>query len=155
MPMSQLKAYLDAEHIQYITITHSPAFTAQQIAASAHVKGRELAKTVIVKLDGKLVMAVLPASQKVDLERLRDAAGGEMIELASEREFRDRFPDCDLGAMPPFGNLYGLDVYVADGLTEDEEIAFNAGSFTELVRMSYSDFERLVHPKVLRFAVTV
>jgi Ala-tRNA(Pro) deacylase len=100
-------------------------------------------------------MAVLPASQKVDLERLREAAGAERVELAAEREFRDRFPDCDLGAMPPFGNLYGLDVYVADTLADDEEIAFNAGSFTELVRMTYHDFERLVQPKVLRFAVGV
>jgi len=155
MPISKLKEFLDSEHIQYVVISHSPAFTAQQIAASAHVKGRELAKTVMVKIDGELAMAVLPASQKVNLDRLRETAGADQVELASEREFRDRFPDCDLGAMPPFGNLYGLEVYVADGLTEDDEIAFNAGSFTELVRMSYGDFERLVQPTVLRFAVGV
>ena len=155
MPISKLKEFLDSENIQYVVISHSPAFTAQQIAASAHVKGRELAKTVMVKIDGELAMAVLPASQKVDLDRLRETAGADQVELASEREFRDRFPDCDLGAMPPFGNLYGLEVYVADGLTEDDEIAFNAGSFTELVRMSYGDFERLVQPTVLRFAVGV
>jgi Ala-tRNA(Pro) deacylase len=155
MPINKLKEFLDSKRIQYIVISHSPAFTAQQIAASAHVKGRELAKTVMVKIDGRLAMAVVPASQKVDLDRLREAAGAEHIELAGEREFRDRFPDCDLGAMPPFGNLYGLDVYVADTLTDDEEIAFNAGSFTELVRMAYRDFEQLVQPKVLRFAVSV
>jgi len=155
MPISKLKEFLDSENVQYLVISHSPAFTAQQIAASAHVKGRELAKTVMVRIDGHLAMAVLPASQKVDLDRLREAAGADQVELASEREFRDYFPDCDLGAMPPFGNLYGLEVYVADGLTEDDEIAFNAGSFTELVRMSYGDFERLVHPTVLRFAVGV
>jgi Ala-tRNA(Pro) deacylase len=155
MPISKLKEFLDSERIQYVVISHSPAFTAQQIAASAHVKGRELAKTVMVKIDGELAMAVLPASQKVNLDRLRETAGADQVELASEREFRDRFPDCDLGAMPPFGNLYGLEVYVADGLTEDDEIAFNAGSFTELVRMSYGDFERLVQPTVLRFAVGV
>jgi len=155
MPISKLKDFLDSENIQYVVISHSPAFTAQQIAASAHVKGRELAKTVMVKIDGHLAMAVLAASQKVDLERLRETAGADQVELASEREFRDYFPDCDLGAMPPFGNLYGLEVYVADGLTEDDEIAFNAGSFTELVRMSYGDFERLVQPTVLRFAVGV
>lgn len=155
MPISKLKEFLDAEHIRYIVISHSPAFTAQQIAASAHVKGRELAKTVMVKVDGALAMAVLPASQKVDLAQLRDAAGADRIELASEQEFRDRFPDCELGAMSPFGNLYGLQVYVADTLADDEEIAFNAGSFTELVRMAYRDFERLVQPKVLRFAVGV
>lgn len=155
MPISKLKEFLDSENVQYLVISHSPAFTAQQIAASAHVKGRELAKTVMVRIDGHLAMAVLPASQKVDLDRLREAAGADQVELASEREFRDYFPDCDLGAMPPFGNLYGLEVYVADGLTEDDEIAFNAGSFTELVRMSYGDFERLVHPTVLRFAIGV
>jgi Ala-tRNA(Pro) deacylase len=155
MPINKLKEFLDSKHIQYIVISHSPAFTAQQIAASAHVKGKELAKTVMVKIDGNLAMAVLPASQKVDLERLREAAGADQVELASEREFRDRFPDCDLGAMPPFGNLYGLDVYVADTLTDDEEIAFNAGSFTELVRMAYRDFEQLVQPEVLRFTVSV
>jgi Ala-tRNA(Pro) deacylase len=155
MPINKLKEFLDSKHIQYIVISHSPAFTAQQVAASAHVKGKELAKTVMVKIDGSLAMAVLPASQKVDLERLREAAGAEQVELASEREFRDRFPDCDLGAMPPFGNLYGLDVYVADTLTDDEEIAFNAGSFTELVRMAYRDFDQLVQPEVLRFAVSV
>jgi Ala-tRNA(Pro) deacylase len=155
MPINKLKEFLDSKQIQYIVISHSPAFTAQQVAASAHVKGKELAKTVMVKIDGSLAMAVLPASQKVDLERLREAAGADVVELASEREFRDRFPDCDLGAMPPFGNLYGLDVYVADTLTDDEEIAFNAGSFTELVRMAYRDFEQLVQPEVLRFAVRV
>jgi Ala-tRNA(Pro) deacylase len=155
MPINKLKEFLDSKRIQYVVISHSPAFTAQQVAASAHVKGKELAKTVMVKIDGSLAMAVLPASQKVDLERLREAAGAEQVELASEREFRDRFPDCDLGAMPPFGNLYGLDVYVADTLTDDEEIAFNAGSFTELVRMAYRDFEQLVQPEVLRFAVSV
>jgi Ala-tRNA(Pro) deacylase len=155
MAINKLKEFLDSKHIQYIVISHSPAFTAQQIAASAHVKGKELAKTVMVKIDGNLAMAVLPASQKVDLERLREAADAEQVELASEREFRDRFPDCDLGAMPPFGNLYGLDVYVADTLTDDEEIAFNAGSFTELVRMAYRDFEQLVQPEVVRFAVSV
>jgi len=155
MPINKLKEFLDSKHIQYIVISHSPAFTAQQIAASAHVKGKELAKTVMVKIDGNLAMAVLPASQKVDLERLREAAGADQVELASEPEFRDRFPDCDLGAMPPFGNLYGLAVYVADTLTDDEEIAFNAGSFTELVRMAYRDFEQLVQPEVLRFAVSV
>src|SRR6266542_852220 len=155
MPINKLKEFLDSKHIQYIVISHSPAFTAQQIAASAHVKGKELAKTVMVKIGGNLAMAVLPASQKVDLERLREAAGADQVELASEREFRDRFPDCDLGAMPPFGNLYGLDVYVADTLTDDDEIAFNAGSFTELVRMAYRDFEQLVQPEVLRFTVSV
>lgn len=153
--IQQLREFLDSHGIQYVVISHSPAFTAQQIAASAHIPGKELAKTVVVTLDGKTVLAVLPASQKVDFDLLQETAGAQRAELASEQEFRGRFPDCDLGAMPPFGNLYGLDVYVADRLAEDEEIAFNAGSFTELVRMAYRDFERLVGPKVLRFGTKV
>lgn len=151
----QLKEFLDGHGVGYAVLPHSPAFTAQQIAASAHVPGKELAKTVVVKLDDRTALAVLPASQKVDFDLLREAAGAERAELASEEEFRGRFPGCDLGAMPPFGNLYGLDVYVADALAEDEEIAFNAGSFTELVRMDYRDFTRLVQPKVLRFGTRV
>jgi Ala-tRNA(Pro) deacylase len=153
MPIQTLKEYLDDHQVKYVVITHSPAFTMQEIAAATHIPGKELAKTVVVEIDGKLAMAVLPGSQKVDLEMLREAAGAKQVRLASEREFRDRFPDCELGAMPPFGNLYGMDVYVADTLTEDEEIAFNAGSHTQLVRMSYQDFERLVQPQVMHFAV--
>ncbi len=155
MPVQKLKEFLDAHGVEYVVISHSPAFTAQKVAASAHIRGRDLAKTVIVKIDGRMAMAVLPASQKADLNLLRETAGAESVELATESEFRDRFPGCDLGAMPPFGNLYDMAVYVADSLAEDEEIAFNAGSFTELVRMAYRDFERLVQPTVLRFAVGV
>jgi Ala-tRNA(Pro) deacylase len=151
----QLREFLDSRGIKYVVVPHAHAITAQQIAASAHIPGKELAKTVVVKLDGKTALAVLPASQKVDFDLLRETAGARHAELASEAEFRDRFPDCDLGAMPPFGNLYGLDVYVADSLADDEEIAFNAGSFTELVRMDYRDFEQLVRPKVLRFGTRV
>jgi Ala-tRNA(Pro) deacylase len=106
-----------------------------------------------VEIDGKMAMAVLPASQKVDLELLREAVGAERVTLAREQAFKHRFAECDLGAMPPFGNLYDMDVYVADSLTEDEEIAFNAGTHTQLVRMAYRDFERLVQPEVMRFAV--
>jgi len=102
-----------------------------------------------------MAMAVVPGSQKVDLAMLRDAIGAARVTLAQEAAFRDRFPECDLGAMPPFGNLYGMPVYVADSLADDEEIAFNAGSHTELVKMSYRDFERLVQPKIMHFAVNV
>ena len=111
--------------------------------------GKELAKTVIVKLDDQFAMAVLPASLHVSLTRLKEAAGVDNVELANEDEFKSLFPDCDVGAMPPFGNLYDLDVYVAGQLTEDEEIAFNAGSHTELIKLAYRDFERLVQPKVV------
>ena len=153
MPVRKLKEFLDGEGIKYVTVSHSVAYTAQEIAARAHVRGKNLAKTVMVRLDGKMAMAVLPATFKVDLDLLKEASGANEVELASEREFKDMFPDCELGAMPPFGNLYGFDVYVARTLAEDEEIAFNAGSHTELMKLPYGDFERLVKPKVVRISL--
>jgi len=152
MPVKKLKDFLDNQKIKYVTITHSPTYTAQEIAASAHIPGKELAKTVIVKLDDKMAMAVLPASSKVVFDLLKKAAGANKAELASEKEFKDLFPECEVGAMPPFGNLYGMEVFVADSLAEDEEIAFNAGSHTELIRLAYKDFERVVKPKVAIFS---
>ena len=152
MPVAKLKQYLDDRKIKYVTITHSPAITAQEIAASAHIPGKELAKTVMVKIDGKMAMAVLPASHQVDFDLLKAAAGAKKVELAGEREFRDMFPECELGGMPPFGNLYGMEVIASTTLAEDEEIAFNAGSHTELIRLSYGDFQRLVGPKVVKLS---
>jgi len=128
MPLNKVKAFLDVHGTKYVAISHSKAFTAQGIAAIAHISGRELAKTVIVSLDGDLAMAVLPASYQVDLEELRRRTGVRTAELATEREFKQYFPDCETGAMPPFGNLYGIPVYVDETLCEDREIAFNAGS---------------------------
>jgi Ala-tRNA(Pro) deacylase len=152
MPVRKLKEYLDSHSVKYITIQHSQAYTAQEIAASAHVPGKELAKTVIIKIDGQMAMAVLPASYRVDFDLLREDAEADEVELATEQEFMELFPGCELGAMPPFGNLYGMDVYVAATLSDDEEIAFNAGSHTELVRLAYRDFERLVKPQVVKFS---
>ncbi len=137
--------------MKYVSLIHSPAFTAQEIAAAAHVPGNELAKTVVVHLDGKMAMAVLPANLKIILEDLREAVGTEQVSFATEDEFKKLFADCEVGAMPPFGNLYGMDVYAATPLTEDKEIAFNAGSHTELIKMAYSDFARLVKPRVASF----
>lgn len=153
MPVKRLKEFLDKNNVKYVTMSHSPAFTSQEIAASAHVSGRELAKTVIIKLDGKMAMAVLPASFHVDFDQLKRAVGAKTIQLATELEFQNLFPGCEVGAMPPFGNLYGMDTYVAASLTDDEEIAFNAGTHTELIKLAYADFERLAAPKILRFAV--
>lgn len=152
MPVKRLKEFLDSHNIKYITISHSRAFTAQETAKSAHIPVKELAKTVMVKIDGKMAMAVLPASCKVDFDLLRKATGSGKVEIADEKEFKNLFPECEVGAMPPFGNLYGMDVFVARSLAEDEEIAFNAGSHRELVRMAYKDFERLVKPKVMEFS---
>lgn len=152
MPAKKLKDFLDSNHIKYITITHSRAYTAQSIAHFAHIPGKELAKTVMVKIHNEMAMAVLPASYRVDFDLLKTASGAGDVQLASEAEFKDRFPDCETGAMPPFGNLYGMRVFVADTLAEDEEIAFNSGSHSELIRMSYRDFEKLVKPTVIKFS---
>jgi len=155
MPVQKLKEFLDSHNVKYVTISHSRAFTAQETAATVHVPVKELVKTVMVKINGKMAMAVLPASCKVDFDLLKKATRAATIEIASEKEFKDLFPDCEIGAMPPFGNLYGMDVFVAESLTEDKEIAFNAGSHRELVKMAYKDFERLVKPKIVKFSVEI
>jgi len=152
MPLKSLKEFLDKHNVRYIVISHSPAYTAQGIAALTHIPGKELAKTVMVNMDGSLVMAVLPASFHVDLKRLKVEAMATTVALASESEFKDRFPDCEIGAMPPFGNLYGVEVFAEKSLAKDEEISFNAGSHRELIRLAWEDFEKLVKPKVIRFA---
>ncbi|MBT4485870.1 MAG: YbaK/EbsC family protein [Candidatus Latescibacteria bacterium] len=152
MPVKKLKDLLDSQNIKYVTIRHSSAFTAQEIAASSHIPGKELAKTVMVKINGEMAMAVLPASNLVDFYLLKKIIHADSVELASEDEFKEMFPECEVGAMPPFGNLYGMEVFVAESLAEDEEIAFNSGSHTELIRMSYKDFESLVKPKVMKFS---
>jgi Ala-tRNA(Pro) deacylase len=151
MPVKKLKEFLDTERIKYVSIVHSTAYTAQEVAASTHITGKELAKTVIVKLDGQMAMAVLPANRKIVLQDLREVTGSDQVKFASEEEFRQQFPDCETGAMPPFGNLYGMEVYGAASLAENREIAFNAGSHTEVIKLAYADFERLVKPKVLSF----
>ena len=154
MPAAKLKELLDAKGVRYVSISHSVAYTAQEIAASAHVRGKEMAKTVIVRIDGRLAMAVLPASPMVDESLLKDALGAERVEIAAEKDFRDAFPGCELGAMPPFGNLYDMEVFVDPRLAKDEEIVFNAGTHRELIRMRYEDFEKLVQPKVVALART-
>ena len=149
MTVANVKEFLKANGVSHIVIPHPLAFTATSVAGAAHIPGKEMAKTVVVNLDGRPALAVLPADRKVDLERLRRSTGATTIELTNEREFTTDFPGCEVGAMPPFGNLYGLDVYVDPHLAADPEIAFNAGTHTELIRMSYKDFERLVKPKLV------
>ena len=153
MSSKKLKTFLDENKIKYISVQHSSAYTAQEIAAIAHIPGKDLAKTVMIKIDGKLAMAVLPASYKVSFEHLKESLSVGEVRLAYEQEFMDKFPDCEVGAMPPFGNIYGIDVYVADSLAEEEEIAFNACSHTELIKMKFEEFERLVKPKRITFSV--
>ena len=152
MPAQIIKEFLDQNNIKYLSIRHSRAFTAQEIAASAHIDGRKIAKTVVLKVDGQLVFAVLPATYKIDFDMIKEALGTENVRLANEQEFMDKCPGCEVGAMPPMGNLFNIETYVAASLVEEEEIAFNAGNHTELIRMNYVDFERLVQPKLLRFS---
>lgn len=152
MPVQKLKAFLNENNVKYVTIKHSMAYTAQEIAAKAHVSGKNFAKTVIIKVDGKMAMTVLPASYQVDFEILQEIFGTKKVELATEEEFKYLFPDCEIGAMPPFGNLYDMEVFVAESLAEDEKIAFNAGNHTEMIKLEYADFERLVKPRVFKFS---
>ncbi|MFZ0452366.1 MAG: YbaK/EbsC family protein [Ignavibacteriaceae bacterium] len=152
MPLQKLKEFLDKENVKYVSIKHSSAFTAQEIAAIAHVPGKELAKTVMVKINGKMAMAVLPASYKIDIILLKEITGAGDVRLADETEFKDKFPDCEVGAMPPFGNLYNMDVYAAQSLEDDEEIVFNACTHTELIKLSFKDFKKLVNPKIIEFS---
>lgn len=153
MPITRITEYLDMHRIKYQRITHSPAYTAQEVAARAHVSGWDLAKTVVVKLDRALALAVLPASEQIDLGFLSQIVGSKEVSLASEEDFLDTFPGCELGAIPPLGNLFGLKVFVAPELSEDDYIFFSAGTHSELIRMSYDDFEWLVEPEMLPFAV--
>jgi Ala-tRNA(Pro) deacylase len=148
----KLKQFLDKEGVSYSVIRHPTSYTAQETAECAHISGAQIAKTVIVNIDGEMAMAVLPANQKVVLQDLREITGADQVLFASEDEFAGLFPGCDTGAMPPFGNLYGMDVYVSPGLADQHEIVFNAGNHDELIKLAYKDFERLVEPQVLSFS---
>jgi Ala-tRNA(Pro) deacylase len=151
MPCPKLLEYLEENNVGFELVEHPKAYAAKDVAFKAGIPGRMFAKTVLVKLDGKMAMAVLPAEDKVNFHLLREAARAETITLATENEFEEIFPDCELGAMPPFGNLYGMDVYVGGTLTRAESIAFNAGNHTEVMTLAYQDFERLVVPQVAWF----
>jgi Ala-tRNA(Pro) deacylase len=152
MPISRtLNTYLDHEHVHYDVLCHPKAFRATDIAHALQTPEKEMAKVVIVKVGGRSVMTVLPASWSVDLHRLKDVFRTRHVRLATEHEIASLFPDCELGAMPPFGNLYGLPVYVDQSLTEDEEIVFQAGTHSDAIRMRYMDFAALVFPVVAEF----
>lgn len=154
MSATKLKEFLDGAGVKYVSIRHSAAFTASEVAASAHVLGRDFAKTIIVKMEGVLAMVVLPASRRLLLPDLREMLGTDDVKLATETEFRGAFPDCEVGAMPAFGNLYAMRVYVAASLADEKDIVFNAGTHTEVIQMAYADFDRLVRPTVLDFVTT-
>ena len=146
-----LKEYLDREHVHYEVLSHPEAFRAVAIAQTLHTPEKEMAKVVIVKVDEQFMMTVLPASSQVDFHRLKDVFMTNHVRLATEEEFKDLFPDCELGAMPPCGTLYGLPVFVDHLLTEDDTIVFQAGTHSEAIRMRYMDFAALVFPVVEEF----
>ena len=149
---AKLKSYLDEHKVGYHVLKHHERFTSPEIAQALHVPGKELAKVVIVKADEKLVMGVLPANYQVDLAAFAKLVGAASAKLASESEFGGTFPDCELGAMPPFGNLYGVEVYVDATLAEDDEIVFEAGNHHEAIKLKYADFAEHVKPVLGEFA---
>lgn len=151
MISQKLREFLDSNAVNYQTEAHEPTVDASRTAQAAHVRGREFAKTVIVKADGRLFMTVLPSTDQVHVDQLKQSLGASDLELANEDDINAAFPDCETGAMPPFGNLYNMDVFVSEHLREDDHIVFNAGSHSEVMRMSYQDYDRLVHPQVLHF----
>ncbi len=152
MPTPEVKAYLDGEGATYVVVAYEHAYDAQHVAAAAHVSGKQLAKTVVLDVDGRLVMAVVPADMRVDLDRLKGILGAGRAQLAGEHDFRERFGDSEVGAMPPLGPLYDIDVYVDEGFSREETIAFRAGRHGELVRMAYGDFVKVAAPKVVDLA---
>ncbi len=151
----RLEAYLRENKVPFQVVHHPLAYTAQEVAAAEHVPGKMLAKVVMVFADGKLVMLALPAPYRVDVNKAAAALGAREVRLAHEEEFAAAFPDCEVGAMPPFGNLYDVPVYADKALAEDKEIVFQAGTHTDTVTMKYADFERLVKPKAADFAHNV
>jgi Ala-tRNA(Pro) deacylase len=151
--LTTLREFLEANNVPYSVHSHPTAYTAQEIAALQKVKGRQLAKVVMVKTGVSLVMLVLPADRQVDFERLKDVMRAEGVRLASEEEFRDFFPGCEVGAMPPFGNLYGLTVYADRSLERDDEIVFNAGTHTLTAKIAFRHYTALVEPVMAEFTV--
>jgi Ala-tRNA(Pro) deacylase len=153
MILKKLVNFLDSNGVKYTVLSHSLAYTALEVAHAVHIPGKEIAKTVIVWMDGSMAMVVLPGTSLINFTALREQTGAKHLDLASEPEFSSKFPECEVGAMPPFGNLFGMPVIAAAALADDAEIAFNAGSHHELVRMSYADYIDLVKPRIASFTI--
>lgn len=153
MPSQKLKAMLDERNVRYISINHSPAYTARETAASTFIPRREFAKTIIVDLDGEKVMVVLSASRHVNLDALAQVTQASQARLATEDEFKTLFPDCEIGAMPPFGSLYQLRVFVDRMVTEVDDLCFNAGTHEQVLRMDCNDYIEIEKPVVGDFAI--
>lgn len=152
MATRRTREFLDGNFVKYVTIQHSPAHTAQEIAASAHVPGGTFAKTLVVKIDGQLTLAVVPAPRMLDTELLRAAADAQFVEIADVVDFADRFEGCKLGMMPPFGNLFGMTTWCDSALAKRRFIAFNAGSHTDVVLVRFTDYRRLARPRIAKLS---
>lgn len=149
MPVQQLKEFLDSASTEYMCLSHPPAFTAQELAHHVQIAGDQVIKTVILELDGKMAMLVMPATWRIRWDRLTKILETDFVQLADEQEFETRFPDCEVGAMPPFGNLFNMTVFCCEALTSQPELAFAAGSHTESIHMKTADFLRLAQPMVI------
>jgi len=148
----RVRSFLESKSATFEVLPHSEAFTAQEVAHSLHVSGKRLAKTVVLKADGKLILTVLPASHRLNRQQLQSTLGASRLEMVPESELASLFPDCELGAIPPFGNLYGVEVWVDRALSESEEIVFCAGTHVDCIRMKYADFARIVNPRLGSFS---
>jgi Ala-tRNA(Pro) deacylase len=151
--LEKIKQYLEESQAPYEVILHEEVYTAQELAQALHTPGRDLVKAVVVKADASPVMLVLPASRKIDLAALKKILGVQSLFLAPEPELKALFPEAEVGAMPPFGNLYNIEAYVDESLAGDEHITFNAGTHYEAIRMRYRDFARLSRPRMARFTM--
>ena len=155
MATRRIREFLDGNHARYVTLNHSPAYTTSQVAESAHVPGRSMAKVVVVVVGGRLAMAVVPVTRDVDLERLREETGKNDVRLADEEEFVQRFEGCKLGTAPPFGSLFGMETYVDRALAASPQIAFNAGTHTDVIVMDFGEYCRLAKPKIVNIGMRV
>ena len=153
MSTTKIKKYLDENNIKYVCIKHSEAYTSEEIAECSHIPGDVMAKTVIFEIDGKHAMAVVPSTYHVDFTILEKELGAKRISLATEESFKNKFPDCEPGAMTPFGNLYNMNVYVSKSLLNDEMIFFNAGTHRDLIGVKFLDFWNMVKPELLEFSI--
>lgn len=149
----RILAYLDENKVPYQIAAHPKAYTAQRVAASAHISGNYFVKTIVIKFAEKLALAVLPANERINFDQFAKQMNTQKVELATEAEFQKHFADCETGGMPPFGNLYNMDTFISADLLKNEEIAFNAGNHIEIITMKFKDYQRLVNPQAIHFGI--
>lgn len=147
----RMEQYLRENGVPFEVMAHSEAYTMQEVAAALHVPGKQVAKVVMVKANGKMIMLVIPSPYRLDFAKVRALLGAKKVSLAKEQDFADLFPDCAIGAMPPFGNLYDVPVYVDRALAEEPNIVFRVGTHRHTMKLAYADFARLAQPEVSEF----